>query len=377
MKYSALGLGVLALLHSANGHLHRTFHRQANVTRVGIDDEIDHGKQFPKRDAETRSCPEGKTTNTVVVHVDQEGNTLSMETVSATSSSLVGYSSSIPPAQNIDYQWKTGFSSPTKKNKHGISYSPYNADSTCKGQDQVNDDINSLRQFSLVRIYGVDCDQVKTVTRAARQNQMQVFAGVFNVDSLQNDLQKIIDAADGDWSTFHTVSIGNELVNRAQNSPEQIVQLVNTARDTLRQAGYHGPVVTVDTFNQIIEHPELCEASDYCAANCHAFFDSTQTADTAGPYVLEQARLVSEAVGGSKKVIITESGWPSAGVPNGNAIPSRPNQEVALKSLRENFPHGGLILFSAFDDKWKADNEGTFGTEKFWGIELGEIDRSG
>lgn len=260
-----------------------------------------------------------------------------------------------------------------QRNKYGISYSPYNGSGGCKGQGEVDHDIKSLRQYSLLRIYGVDCNQARTVTKAARENDMKVFAGVFNIANLDQDLQEIIEAADGDWSLFHTISVGNELVNRGQNSAAEVAGSVNAARDKLRQAGYRGPVVTVDTFNQVIEHPELCEASDYCAANCHAFFDSTQTPENAGAYVRDQARRVSEAARG-KKVIITESGWPYAGVPNGNAIPSRPNQEAALRSLQKNFPDGGLILFSAFDDKWKQDNAGTFNTEKFWGItELGDM----
>lgn len=255
-----------------------------------------------------------------------------------------------------------------QRSNYGISYSPYKADSTCKTQDEVNDDIRQLRQFSFVRFYGIDCNQAETVTHAARQNDMQVFAGLYNIDDIETDLQKIIDAADGDWSTFHTVSIGNELVNRGSKTPGEVVGTVISARRILRQAGYEGPVVTVDTFNQIIAHPELCDESDYCAANCHAFFDSNQTPENAGPYVLEQARHVYQATGGNKQVIITETGWPSAGEANGHAVPSRQNQLKALKSLRQSFPDGGIVFFSAFDDKWKQDTPWTFGTERHWGL---------
>ncbi|OKL63704.1 hypothetical protein UA08_00644 [Talaromyces atroroseus] len=253
--------------------------------------------------------------------------------------------------------------------KYGISYTAYNDDGTCKTQDQVDSDMAQLRQFAFVRFYGVDCNQAQTISKAARGNNMQVFAGVFDIQNMNNDLQKIIDAADGDWSTFHTVSVGNELVNRGQSSPAEVIGAVNSARNRLRQAGYQGPVVTVDTFNQIIAHPELCDASDYCAANCHAFFDSNQTAENAGPYVLEQARQVSQAMkDGNKGVIITETGWPSAGEANGAAVPSRHNQIVALKSLKQSFPDGGVVFFSAFNEKWKQDNAWTFGTEKNWGL---------
>lgn len=80
---------------------------------------------------------------------------------------------------------------------------------------------------------------------------------------------------------------------------------------------------------------------------------------------------VSAAAGGGKKTIITESGWPKSGQPNGKAVPSHKNQQLALQSLRSAFAdddEAGLFLFSAFDDMWKKDNVGTFGAEKFWGI---------
>lgn len=256
---------------------------------------------------------------------------------------------------------------PVAFNKFGIVYSPYNADSTCKSQDQVYADFQKFIDYTVVRIYGVDCNQVTTVLNAAKRYNMKIFAGIFDLTDLPGSLRTIIQAAKGDWSYFNTISIGNELINKGQNTPAQVIGAINSARQTLRAAGYTGPVVTVDTFNAMIQHPEICRASDYCAANCHAFFDAYMTPEQAGAYVKKQARLVSAAAGG-KKVVITESGWPHAGQANGKAVPSRENQQKAISSLKNSFPGGGIIMFSAFDDKWKKDNSWTFGTEKYWGF---------
>ncbi|KAL4874516.1 glycoside hydrolase superfamily [Aspergillus karnatakaensis] len=251
----------------------------------------------------------------------------------------------------------------------GISYSPYNADSTCKNQAQVNADIDRLTHYSYVRIYGVDCDQSRTVINAARRHGLKVFAGVYDLQNLHASLQMIIDAARPDLSILHTISIGNELINRGQSSVGDVVNAVNDARGYLRAQGYNGPVVTVDTFSKIFEHPDLCHVSDYCAANCHSFFDAYQTPANAGTYVRNIANSLSSMTG--KRTIITESGWPHAGQQNGQAVPSPKNQRRAIEALRHTFwnDHDNLILFSAFDDLWKADNQWTFGAEKFWGIE--------
>lgn len=259
----------------------------------------------------------------------------------------------------------------------GISYSPYKADRTCKNQEEVNKDLDRVSEYSFIRIYGTDCDQTRTVTNAARRHNMRVFAGVYDLKDFPGSLDAFGDAVAGpdgkkDWSIFHTIAVGNELVNGGTNSASDVVSAVQTARSVLRAQGYTGPVVTVDTFSVLLDHPELCHVSDYCAANCHAFFDATQRPAGAGAYALEQARSISEKAGG-KRTMITESGWPHAGDANGGAIPSVDNQQAAIASLRKSFDHRreDLVLFTAFDDLWKDDNMYTFNAEKFWGIHGG------
>ncbi|OJJ40343.1 hypothetical protein ASPWEDRAFT_102180, partial [Aspergillus wentii DTO 134E9] len=317
----------------------------------------------------------------VVVWVDEAGQTIGIENHAPTAT--------IPPAQATDLppilivpdpdsllvpEIPTEDDPPEPENvtpnrKFGISYSPYNDDRTCKSQERVDKDMEAVSEHEYVRIYGIDCNQTETVLAAAKKQNMQVFAGIFNLEGFPDSLETIMDAAAGDWSPFHTIAIGNELVNGKHNSAEEVVQAVHTARGRLRDAGYEGPVVTVDTFSVMLKHPELCHASDYCAANCHAFFDANQTPEKAGAYARKQAKQVSDAAGG-KKTLITESGWPHGGQPNGAAIPSKENQQKAISSLRETFgDNGDLVLFTAFDDGWKEDNQWTFGAEKFWGIQ--------
>jgi len=262
---------------------------------------------------------------------------------------------------------------PAPHRQFGISYSPYRANRACKSQAEINKDLDQLSEYKYIRIYGTDCDQTRLVTNAARKRNMKVFAGVYDLTGFPSSLESFSKAATGpegkkDWSIFHTIAIGNELVNGGVASPEDVVHAVNQARSILRGQGYHGPVVTVDTFSILLKHPELCKASDYCAANCHAFFDATQHPHNAGPYALEQAHSISQAAG--KHTIITESGWPHAGQSNGAAVPSPENQRVAIESLRKSFAHRSddLVLFTAFDDLWKDDNRWTFNAERFWGI---------
>ncbi|KAI9372044.1 glycoside hydrolase family 17 protein [Aspergillus egyptiacus] len=332
----------------------------------------------------------------VTVYVDGNGKTLSVETHGPTATATANVdtpATGLPPivavpdvaephglvptlATDVDANVNAKAKADAN-DKHqqparlfGISYSPYSADGTCRTDAQVEADIAKLSHYAFVRIYGVDCDQTRKVVAAARRHNLRVFAGVYDLQNLHGSLKMIIDAAAPDLGILHTISIGNELLNRGQNSAQDVVNAVNDARGYLRSLGYRGPVVTVDTFSKLFEHPELCGVSDYCAANCHAFFDNTQNAENAGKYVRAISRELSRVSGG-KRTVITESGWPHAGQPNGRAVPSPENHRKAIQALRRNFngDHQNLILFSAFDDLWKVDNEWTFGAEKFWGIE--------
>ncbi|KAL4780248.1 glycoside hydrolase superfamily [Aspergillus varians] len=330
----------------------------------------------------------------VIVYVDENRQTVSVETLHPTAT-IDNAQTALPPIlavpeqdaphnleptlatddnvyaeENPNQDEDDGMNNMQNTQLFGISYSPYNTDGSCKDQARVNNDVDKLTKYAFIRIYGVDCDQARKVIIAARRHELKVFAGVYDLQNLHENLNTIIDAAKPDLSTLHTISIGNELLNRGQSSAEDVVNAVHDARDYLRSVGYTGPVVTIDTFSKVFEHPELCDASDYCAANCHAFFDANQTPESAGPYVRDISHHLSEIAGG-KRTLITESGWPHAGQTNGHAVPTPENQRKAIDSLRQAFwnDNGNLILFSAFDDLWKVDNQWTFGAEKFWGIE--------
>lgn len=248
----------------------------------------------------------------------------------------------------------------------GISYSPYNPDNSCKSATQVASDFQMVRGYSLIRLYGTDCNQIANVIEATRGKGISLFLGIFDITQLGNECQTIISAVNGDWGNINAVSVGNELVNQGKASVGQVTAAIGQVRDTLKGAGYGGPVVTVDTMVAMHANPELCDASDFCAINCHAFFDGNVLADAAGDFVQQWADMVSEAANG-KTVIVTESGWPSQGDTNNKAVPSKENQAAAIDSIRLKLGKN-VILYNAFNDLWKVDRGDTFGAERYWGI---------
>lgn len=254
-------------------------------------------------------------------------------------------------------------SSGSSSGSKGVTYSPYSDNGGCKSQLQISSEVAQLGGYDVLRIYGVDCNQVAALMQAKASHQ-KLFVGIFDVSNIESGIQTLADGVNGNWDGIHTVSIGNELVNSGQASVSQVAQYVKTARSALKSAGYSGPVVAVDTFIAVINNPGLCDISDYMAVNAHAFFDGHVTADQAGDWVLLQIQRVYSACQ-NKSVFITESGWPSQGESNGLCVPSKENQQSAVSSIQSKAGND-VILHSAFNEMWKAP--GAFNAEQYWGI---------
>jgi len=258
-------------------------------------------------------------------------------------------------------------SSASVSSGQGVTYSPYNADGSCKSAAGVKADISALlaQGFSKFRIYAVDCNQVQNVFAAVSGTSATLVLGVFDMTAVTSSLDTIISVAGQyGWGQVEIVTIGNEQVNSGTESVDTMVSFTNAARTQLRAAGYTGSVATADTFVAIIANPQLCEASDVVTANCHAFFDGGVVASGAGAFVTTQIGRLQAACPG-KSVVITESGWPSAGDTNGVAVPSEANQQAAIASLKSAVPDA--FLFTAFNDLWKTS--GAYNAEQYWGIE--------
>ncbi|KAL2045516.1 hypothetical protein N7G274_001944 [Stereocaulon virgatum] len=248
-----------------------------------------------------------------------------------------------------------------------ISYTPYNADNSCKSASQVAADLHDVSSYQVIRLYGTDCNQIANVV-AATKGSVHLFLGIFDINSIPSEVSIIKSAVNGNWGIVNTVSVGNELVNSGKASASQVIAAIGTARSALQQAGYNGPVVTVDTMMAMKNNIGLCTASSFCAINCHAFFDGNTLPSGAGEFVKNWAQQISEAAGG-KMTVVTESGWPTQGDPNGQAVPSQENHQAAIASLKSAFEGGtNLVLYGMYNDLWKKDGPSTFGAEKYWGI---------
>ncbi|MCX7778546.1 MAG: glycosyl hydrolase family 17 protein, partial [Armatimonadetes bacterium] len=100
--------------------------------------------------------------------------------------------------------------------------------------------------------------------------------------------------------------------------------------------------------------------------NVHPYWER-QPIENAVAYVLMRYE-ETKAKYPNKHVILSETGWPSAGAENGAAVPSLENQrrfikELMSEAIKQNI---GFFLFEAFDERWKREVEGEVGAH--WGF---------
>ncbi|KAE9369591.1 glycoside hydrolase family 17 protein [Stipitochalara longipes BDJ] len=411
MKSSTLAVGAVSLLSlvSAQPHRRRHVHEHQNAKKdsnvVVVVDTVYAMAQAPEvviyvdQDGKPVQTSTAGTLGTPVVYSHGALSTIlptssstpppaptSTSTTAPTSSSAVAVPASSAPAaaapapvlQAVESvaaavvsavaPIASSVSSSSEGSGYGVSYSAYKANGDCKSQDDVNKDVAGFGgAYSMVRIYGTACNQVATVLQAAKNHGLKVFAGVSDLSTLNSEIQTIVSAANGDWSSFDTIAIGNELVNSGAESAAAVVAALSTARGLLKTAGYTGHIVTVDTLAATLNYPTLADNSDYAAVNCHPFFDPNTPPSGAGGFIQTQmTNLRAKLANPSQEIVITETGYPYQGDNNGLAVPTLANQALALSSIKSTLS-SAVIFLSAYDDPWKTDSAGTLGAERYWG----------
>jgi glycoside/pentoside/hexuronide:cation symporter, GPH family len=158
-------------------------------------------------------------------------------------------------------------------------------------------------------------------------------------------------------------AVGNEVLHREEISEEELIGYIKRVKAAVPsnvEVGY------VDAYYQFIERPKLIDACDLVLCNFYPFWEGASI-EYALTY-LSNMYEVTKSVSMDKRIVITETGWPSFGETIESAVPSRINamkyfivsQEWAKKNKIE------LYHFSSFDESWKVIQEGKLGSS--WGL---------
>ena len=249
---------------------------------------------------------------------------------------------------------------------HGICFSPYT-----EGQnlgDQLSEEQIQRRMDVIAPhttwVRSFSCTEGNEyIAKAAHKKGLKTMVGAWiGKDKAQNDKEinaLIALVKDG---FVDTAVVGNEVLMRGDISIQEVIIYINKVKKALPGI----PVGYVDAYYKFHEHPELIEVCDVILVNCYPFWEGCDI-HQASRY-LRQMYTITKNISKDKRVIITETGWPSQGDSVEGAIPS---QENAMKyfisasnmSKKSSIP---LFYFSSFDESWKVHHEGDVGAR--WGL---------
>lgn len=157
-------------------------------------------------------------------------------------------------------------------------------------------------------------------------------------------------------------AVGNEVLYRGDLSEEQLLAYINQVKEAVPEVtvGY------VDAYYEFTVHPNITEACDVILANCYPYWEGCHI-DYSLLYMKQMYRQALDA-GRGKKVIITETGWPSQGSSLQSAHPSRENAMKYFMNAQQWSAEEGIEMFyfSSFDESWKVGDEGEVGA--YWGL---------
>lgn len=250
----------------------------------------------------------------------------------------------------------------------GLAYGPFH-----RGQDpnrgifpsseEIKADMPTLASLThYIRTYG-STGPAEAIIQAAEAAHICVASGIWlGSDPAANAREMMAGERLASSSAVHAVIVGNEVLLRGDLSENQLRSDIEQVRAKLARAV---PITTADTYDEWLAHPALAQDVDFITVNIYPFWQgipidsAIQSLDRAYTQITQRFP--------DKRIVIGETGWPSAGPPHGAAVPSAENQALYLRAFISwaQSHRVQYFYFEAFDEGWKT-NEGGVGTH--WGL---------
>jgi len=253
-----------------------------------------------------------------------------------------------------------------KEGMHGLCFSPYEEGQKPGDQlseSQIRRRMEIIRPYTKwIRSFSVT-DGNEHIPRIAHEFGINTMVGAWLGDDPEinrKEIKNLIQIAKQGYVDI--VAVGNEVMYRGDLTEDELLDFILEVKDEIKGI----PVGYVDAYYEFSERPRITEACDVILANCYPFWEGCDF-DYSLLYIKDMYNRALQA-GKGKKVIISETGWPSQGT---NLDGASPGYENAMKyfmnmqkwSAEEDID---IFYFSSFDESWKVGAEGDVGA--YWGI---------
>jgi len=230
--------------------------------------------------------------------------------------------------------------------------------------DQIRRRMNILKPHtSWIRSFSC-IEGNENIPKIAKEMGMKTLVGAWLGDDPEKNREEIdalIQLANEGYVDI--AAVGNEVLYRKDLSEDELLAFIEEVKAAVPS---DIPVGYVDAYYEFVQKPRISEICDVILCNCYPYWEGTPF-----EYSLDHMRHMFQlgiGAGKGKRVIITETGWPSNGEPLGGAVPSH---EHALRYFIQTHLWGNAnnietFYFSSFDEDWKVGPEGSVGA--FWGV---------
>lgn len=254
------------------------------------------------------------------------------------------------------------------KNKiHGICFSVY--DENQKPGDDISDE-QILKKLEIIKphvkwIRTFSCsDENMRIPILAKELGFKTLVGAWlgkDLDKNQIEVDKLIELCNDGY--IDVAAVGNEVMYRKELSEEKLIEYIKYVKSKIKTKV---PVGYVDAYYEFSSRPSITDACDVILTNCYPYWEGCNI-DYSLIY-MKQMFYHARDVANGKRIIITETGWPSKGSSLRGADPSNKNFlkyfiNAQKWSSEEEIE---MFYFSSFDESWKINSEGDVGA--FWGI---------
>lgn len=157
-------------------------------------------------------------------------------------------------------------------------------------------------------------------------------------------------------------AVGNEVMYRKDLKEDELLHYIYRVKEALPGI----PVAYVDAYYEFSQRPDITAACDIVLANCYPFWEGCNI-DYSLIHIKQMYYQALHAAKG-KKVIISETGWPSQGTALDDAHPSKENALRYFLNMQQWATQEkiDMFYFSSFDESWKVGAEGDVGA--YWGL---------